>query len=121
MTHALCPGLSRADTLFITAKGVGLIDNDTVGYGWSSLRITFAPSFSILCAFYIAPELLSPRLRFVGSVERFAVQRSGRRQAGAAILRRCVCGDQIRCNGLFDSGFAGQTKKDRLAAGSKRY
>jgi len=37
------------------------------------------------------------------SAERFAVQRSGRRQAGAAILRRCLCGDQIRCNGLFDS------------------
>ena len=35
-------------------------------------------------------------------VERLAVQRSGRRQAGIAILRRCICGDQIRCNGLFD-------------------
>ena len=29
------------------------------------------------------------------SAERFAVQRSGRRQAGAVILRRCLCGDQI--------------------------
>jgi hypothetical protein len=66
---------------------VGLIDNDTVGYGWSSLRITFAPSFSILCAFYIAPELLSPRLRFVGSVKRFAIQRRGRRRVGMSILR----------------------------------
>ncbi len=28
-----------------------------------------------------------------------AVQRSGRRQAGSSILRRCPCGDQIRCNG----------------------
>ena len=36
------------------------------------------------------------------SAERLAVQRSGRRQAGAAILRRCLCGDQIRCNGMFD-------------------
>jgi len=31
----------------------------------------------------------------VVSVERLAVQRSGRRQAGAAILRRCLCGDEI--------------------------
>ena len=36
------------------------------------------------------------------SVERLAGQRSGRRQAGAAMLRRCLCGDQI-CNGLFAS------------------
>ena len=35
--------------------------------------------------------------------ERLAVQRSGRRHPGAAILRRRLCGDQIRCNGLFDS------------------
>ncbi len=48
------------------------------------------------------PVRLSSRL----SVERFAVQRSGRRQAGAAILRRCPCGDQIRCNALFDSALA---------------
>jgi len=34
---------------------------------------------------------------------RLAVQRSGRRQADAAILRLCLCGDQIRRNGLFGS------------------
>jgi len=30
------------------------------------------------------------------SAERLAIQRSGRRQAGTLILRRCLCGDQIR-------------------------
>ena len=45
-----------------------------------------------------APPISAPSW----SVERSAVQRSGRRQAGAAILRRCLCGDQIRCNGMFD-------------------
>jgi hypothetical protein len=35
------------------------------------------------------------------SVERLAVQRSGRRQAGAAILRRCLCGDQISATPWF--------------------
>ena len=34
------------------------------------------------------------------SVQRLAVQRCGRRQAGAAILRRHFCGDHIRCNVL---------------------
>ena len=29
------------------------------------------------------------------SAQRLAVQRCGRRQAGAAILRRCPCGDHI--------------------------
>ena len=46
------------------------------------------------------------------SVERFAVQRSGRRQAGAAILRRCLCGDQIRCDAMFD-GRMGLAEHDR--------
>ena len=38
------------------------------------------------------------------SVERLAVQRCGRRQAGGTILRRCHCGDHICCNGMFDGG-----------------
>jgi hypothetical protein len=41
---------------------------------------------------------------FIGlrkSAERLAVQRCGRRRAGTAILRRCPCGDHIRCNGLL--------------------
>ena len=42
-------------------------------------------------------------LSHISSVERLAVQRSGRRQADAAILRLCLCGDQIRFNGLFAS------------------
>jgi hypothetical protein len=44
------------------------------------------------------------------SAERLAVQRSGRRQAGAAILRRCLCGDQIRCNGIRRQNGASRTR-----------
>jgi len=36
-----------------------------------------------------------------GRIRRLAVQRCGRRQAGATILRRCPCGDHIRCNGFM--------------------
>ena len=48
------------------------------------------------------PELLRS-IQAVPLVQRFAVQRSGRRQAGAAILRRCLCGDQVRCNGIMEA------------------
>jgi hypothetical protein len=47
------------------------------------------------------PELHPPQVA-APIVQRLAVQRCGRRQAGATILRRCLCGDHIRCNGLFD-------------------
>jgi hypothetical protein len=35
------------------------------------------------------------------SAQRLAVQRSERRRADATTLRRCSCGDQIRCNGFM--------------------
>jgi hypothetical protein len=35
------------------------------------------------------------------STEWFAVQRPGRRQAGATTLPRCLCGDQIRCSAFM--------------------
>ena len=34
------------------------------------------------------------------AVQRRAAQRSGRRRADVAILRRFFCGDQVRCNGM---------------------
>jgi len=46
-------------------------------------------------------------------VQRLAVQRSGRRQAGTAILRRRLCGE--RCNGLLDR------IRDRLNRAASRF
>ena len=40
-------------------------------------------------------DCLNPHPRWLATVERFAVQRCGRRQAGAKILRRCPGGDHI--------------------------
>ena len=40
--------------------------------------------------------------RFVPLVERFAVQRRGRRTSGSLMLLQFPCGDCVRCNGLFD-------------------
>jgi len=37
------------------------------------------------------------------SVQRLAVQRRGRRQAGSSMLHQCRCGVPVRCNGLFGS------------------
>ena len=36
------------------------------------------------------------------SVERFAVQRRGRRTSGSLMLLQFLCGDCVRCNGMFD-------------------
>ncbi len=50
--------------------------------------------------------------------QRSAVQRSGRRQAGAAILGQCPCGDQIRCNGGF-GGVLGMSIDARKSVSSR--
>jgi hypothetical protein len=39
-------------------------------------------------------------------VERFAVQRRGRRTSGSLMLLQFLCGDCVRCNGLFDGSTA---------------
>jgi len=38
----------------------------------------------------------------ISFVERFAVQRRGRRTSGSLMLLQFPCGDCVRCNGLFD-------------------
>ena len=45
--------------------------------------------------------LRSP-LRLRLSVERLAVQRRARRTSGSLMLLQFLCGDCVRCNGLFD-------------------
>ena len=53
-----------------------------------------------------SPESLRPP-QVVPPAQRLAVQRCGRRQAGATILPRCLGGDHSRCNGMFDSAYDG--------------